>query len=435
MEQTGITLTPHQQAAVDWLVTRLVAGEKLLALRGLAGTGKTSVIPALQAALRAHTLPTTIAAPTHRAAMIFRQKGLEAETVHSAALVPYFTADYRRACAWLGEMLPVRTGTPQDVPHADVEGLPWLIYETVQPDLARGLALKRQRRYTAQRRLASLGIRGKDHFSGFGPKAGAGVLIVDEASMVGEAVLASCQEAYRQMVLVGDPGQLPPVKDVAMLTQIDGVDLTEMHRQAQESPILQLAMQARAGEAFWTGLDHDPLSIGKPVRAVEEVSARRFLTCPLLVWRNVTRTTSTQAIRHALGYSRERLEPGEPLVCRSTSHEDRALGFFNNGLYTITDVSAEDPRLVSVKDALGDMQAIRVHLEELDGDCIDPRAIPFRFGYCLTVHTAQGGNGPASMCRCRTSVPTRGLRTAQTPQASPSGPIPRLPAPRQPYGS
>ena len=390
----AMTLTLHQQAAVDWLVARLVAGEKLIALRGLAGTGKTSVIPALQAALREHNLPTTIGAPTHRAAMMLRQKGLEAETIHSAALVPYFTADYRRACAWLGEELPVRAGQAQDVPRADVEGLPWLIYEAVQPDLARGKALKKQPRFTAQRRLASLAISGKDHFAGFGPKAGEGVLIIDEASMVGEALLASCQDAYRQIVLVGDPGQLPPVNDPAILTTVEGVDLTEIHRQAADSPIIQLAMQAREGEAFPAGLDRDPLSVGKPVRAVDEVSARRFLTCPLLVWRNVTRTTSTQAIRQALGYSRERLAVGEPLVCRATSHEDRALGFFNNGLYTITDVSPHDPRLVTVKDALGDIQAIRVHLEELDGDCIDPRAIPFRFAYCLTVHTAQGGEWP-----------------------------------------
>ena len=390
----SITLTPHQQAAVDWLVAKLVAGQKLLALRGYAGTGKTSLVPALQEALRAHGLPSVIGAPTHRATMILRQKGLEAETIHAHALVPYFTADYRRACAWLGEDLPRREGVSEADPRADVEGLPWLVYEAVTPDLERGKALKRQRRYKAQRRLASLGISGKDHFAGFGPKVGEGVLIIDEASMVGEALLAICQAAYRQIILVGDPGQLPPVKDEAMLAQVEGVDLSEVHRQAQDSPIVQLAYQARAGEAFWHTLEPDPFSGGTPVRAVDEVSASRFRTCPLLVWRNVTRTTSTQAIRAALGYTREALHVGEPLVCRSTAQEDRVLGFFNNGLYTITEVSPDDPRLITVKDALGDVQAIRAHVEELDGDFIDPRAIPFRFGYALTVHTAQGGEWP-----------------------------------------
>jgi hypothetical protein len=394
MDYPTITLTSHQQAAVDWLVTQLVAGEKLIALRGLAGTGKTSIMPALQDALRVQGIPSTIGAPTHRAAMILRKKHLDADTLHARALVPYFSADYRQACAWLGEELPTRPDeTPTEV-HAEVEGLPWLVYEAVQPDLGRGRDLKRQRRHKAQRRLLSLGISGKDHFTGFGPKAGQGVLIIDEASMVGTQMLALCQEAYPQIVLVGDPGQLPPVKDTAMLATVPGVDLTEIHRQAADSPIVQLAYRAREGAAFWTSLDRDPLSVGQPVRAMDAVSARRFLTCPLLVWRNETRTFCTQAIRQALGYTRERLVVGEPLVCRATAQEDRAMGFYNNGLYTITEVSAGDPRSITVKDAMGETQPIRAHLEELDGDFVDPRAIPFRFGYVLTVHTAQGGEWP-----------------------------------------
>ena len=179
-----------------------------------------------------------------------------------------------------------------------------------------------------------------------------------------------------------------------MLAQVEGVDFTEIHRQAQGSPIIQLAYQARAGEAFWQRLDHDPLSVGKPVRAIDEVSARRFLTCPLLVGFNDTRIFATHAIRDALGYPKAVLYPGEPLVCRSKTPEDRVLGFFNNGLYTIMAVSQHDPRLITVKDGLGDVQQIHAHLEEVDGGFINPRAIPFRFGYAFTVHTAQGGEWP-----------------------------------------
>jgi exodeoxyribonuclease-5 len=400
MEQAGITLTPHQQAAIDWLVAQMKAGEALLALRGLAGTGKTSVLPALQEALRAGGLPSVLGAPTHRAAMILRSKGLDADTLHSQALVSYFTADYRRACAWLGEPMPLWPGETNDA-HEDVEGLPWLIYDALKPDLEHGKSLRRQRHYKARRRLGSIGIRGQDYFAGFGPKAGQGVLIIDEASMVGQQMLALCQQAYKQIILVGDPGQLPPVKDVAVLSGIPGVELTEIHRQAKESPILRLAYQAREGVAFWQRLHVNPLSVGEPVRAIDEVSARRFLTCPLLVWRNTTRTLATLHIRQALGYARDVLYKGEPLVCRATGPEDRAMGFFNNGLYTIREVSAESPRQVTVEDALGDRQTIQVHLEELDGEKVDPRAIPFRFGYALTVHTAQGGEWP----RVYVSVP------------------------------
>jgi exodeoxyribonuclease-5 len=394
----AVSLTAHQEDAIDWLVTRLEHGAPLLALRGYAGTGKTTLIPALRAALHKRDIASIVGAPTHRAAMILRQKGIvDADTLHAQALTPYFTADYRRALAWLGDKPSTRLDGPTDEPRDDVDGLPWLVWQAVQPDLARARDLQRQRgRYPAKKLLASVGISGKDYFAGFGAKAGQGVLILDEASMVGQQLLTTCQQAFRQIVLVGDPGQLPPVKDTAMLETVPGFDLTEIHRQAQDSPILHLATRARQGEPWWqqpfgATVGDIPASA---IVACAAVDAAQFLDAPLLVWRNVTRITCTHAIRHALGYEKTQLYVGEPLVCRSTSQEDRAEGFYNNSLYRITALVPDDPRRVTVQDPLGDTATVTVHLEEVDGDRVDPRAIPFRWGYCLTAHTAQGGEWP-----------------------------------------
>ena len=230
-----IALTPHQQAALDWLVERLTAGATLIGLQGLAGCGKSVLIAHLKAALEAQGVPVAIGAPTHRAAMILRRKGIpNADTVHSLALMPYFKTDYARAMAWLEEDVPCRYAE-DDTPHEDVEGLPWLVHERVKPDLARARDLRRQRRYSAKRRLESVGISGRDYFDCFGPKAGEGVLIIDEGSMVGAAMLALCQQAYPQVCLVGDPGQLPPVRDEAVLATIESFHLTEIHRQAADN--------------------------------------------------------------------------------------------------------------------------------------------------------------------------------------------------------
>lgn len=395
MEQ-GITLTPHQQQAVDWIVDKLLSGTPLIALRGYAGCGKTVCVPVLQRLLEAQGLSVAVGAPTHRATMILRKKGIVgAETVHSLALTPYFNADYARAAAWLGEDVPCRWAD-DDPPHDDVGGLPWLVHEAVQPNLEKARALLRWGdRYPAKRRLASIGISGKNYFAGFGPKQGDGVLIIDEASMVGSAMLALCREAFPQVCLIGDPGQLPPVKDEALLASVLGVDLTEVHRQAQDSPIIQLAYRARNGEAFWTQRLTRLGDIAQDdVVEIASALAPQFLESPLIVWRNVTRVSCTHAIREALGFAYGTLYAGEPLVCRSTQQEDRAEGFYNNGLYTITAVDPHDPRRVTVTDALGRESIIWAHLEELDGEGIDPKAIPFRFGYCLTAHTAQGGEWP-----------------------------------------
>lgn len=390
-----LCLTVHQQTALDWLVTQIRDGASLVALRGLAGTGKTSMIPALRDALAVQGIATVVGSPTHRAAMILRQKGIDdADTVHAHALTPYFTADYRRASAWLGEGLPARLGEPVDVEHNDIEGMPWLLYEYTKPDVEKARNLKRLgARIPVKKRLASIGLHGKDFFAGFGPKQGSGVLVIDEASMVGRSMLTLCQEAYRQIVLIGDPGQLPPVKDAAVLLGVEGVELTEIHRQAADSPIIQLAYQARHGVPFWqsrcTAVGDVPHSAVVETAAAD---ASALLESPLIVWRNVTRLQCTHAIRHALGLTKEALVAGEPLVCRSTAVEDRAEGFYNNGLYRI--VAVHEARQVTVSDALGETSTITVHLEEVDGEAIPTNAIPFRFGYCLTAHTAQGGEWP-----------------------------------------
>lgn len=390
-----VTLTPHQLHALEWLVTEITNGAPLLALRGLAGVGKSAMVPHLQAALAAKGLRTTVGAPTHRAAMILRQKGIDgADTLHAHALTPYFTPDYAHAARWLGGEVSCHW---EQAPHPDVDGLPWLVSEQVLQNTEHAHRIHRHRgRIPAQKLLASLGIHGKDCFAGFGPKPGEGLLIIDEGSMVGRAMLTLCQEAFPQVLLIGDPGQLPPVKDEALLATIPGVDLTEIHRQAADSPIIQLAYRARQGEAFWRGslTACEASGLGGAVVEASSADAAAFLEAPLIVWRNKTRLECTHAIRHALGYDKATLLPGEPLVCRTTSPADRALGFYNNGLYRIVDVNAHDPRGVTVADALGEEQAITVHLEELDGDQIPYQAIPFRFGYCLTAHTAQGGEWP-----------------------------------------
>jgi exodeoxyribonuclease-5 len=241
--------------------------------------------------------------------------------------------------------------------------------------------------------LASIGIHARHHIVGFGPKqSGAGVLILDEASMVGYALLALCRKVFRQIVLVGDPGQLPPVQDVAVLDTVGGVQLSEIHRQAADSPLLRLAYRAREGYPFW---HHGLAAYGPAAAECPAVPASVFLDAPLITWKNATRLACTRLIREALGYPPDRLVVGEPLVCRSTDQATRVDGFYNNALFRVVKIAPYDTREVTLRDELtGEERFALVHLEDLDGDNIELDAIPFRFGYCLTAHTAQGGEWP-----------------------------------------
>lgn len=388
---TPILLTPHQCDAVSFVVEKLSDGEQLVAIRGLAGTGKTSLIPSLRDLITSTLdVPTAVGSPTHRAAMILRKKGIaDAGTIHTLALTPYFLGDYAWAHRWLGEDCPARAGAIEER-TPDVGGVPHLLHSAT--DKPKGL-MQRVRRHGVKKVLASLGIHGKDYFDGFGSKQGEGVLIVDEASMVGEETLKLCQDAFPQIVLIGDPGQLPPVKDHSRLAEVVGFNLTEVHRQAADNPIITLAYEARTGTPNWKVL---PLMDGKINQRLVIEDPAVFLYAPLLVWRNETRLECTKGIRAALGYWQGKVYPGEPLVCRSTSAADRAEGLLNNSLWRVVEVHKGDARRVTLAADGDETQTVEViiHIEDVDGDEVPEEAVPFRYGYCLTAHTAQGGEWP-----------------------------------------
>ena len=56
------------------------------------------------------------------------------------------------------------------------------------------------------------------------------------------------------ILVLGDPGQLPPVTGGGFFTnQEPDYLLTDMHRQARDNPIIQLAMQVREGNEIMYG--------------------------------------------------------------------------------------------------------------------------------------------------------------------------------------
>lgn len=386
-----VVLTPHQCDAVSAALDALQDDAQVFAIRGLAGTGKTTLIPHLRDLIRTTLHATTsVSSPTHRAARILKKKGIDdAATVHSLALTPYFKGDYAWACRWLGEDCPAREGAIEDR-TPDVNGVPYLLHgacerKGVKPKTLLGHV----RRHGAKKALASIGVNGKHYFDDFGPKKMEGVLIVDEASMVGKKMLDLCLEAFPQVILIGDPGQLQPVKDIAQLAHVPGFLLEHIHRQAADSAIIQLAYAARNGQVNWRNFGSTSDS---DVRQIREAEATRFLRSPLLVWRNGVREQCTHAIRTQLGYDRDAPHVGEPLMCRATSPRDRAEGFFNQGLWRVVETSKHDARRVTIQEEDTDFTAdVLLHLEELDGDDIDPDSVPFRFAYAMTTHTAQGG--------------------------------------------
>jgi exodeoxyribonuclease V len=74
------------------------------------------------------------------------------------------------------------------------------------------------------------------------------LIIVDEASMIGAPLARDLLSFGIPILIIGDPGQLPPVNGTGFFMQRPDAMLTRIHRQAANHPILRLADRVRRGQ-------------------------------------------------------------------------------------------------------------------------------------------------------------------------------------------
>ena len=97
---------------------------------------------------------------------------------------------------------------------------------------------------------ASEGAEGAPTFTlnADGPASRAGLIVIDECSMVDAELARDLLSFGKPILVLGDPFQLPPVKGGGYFT--DGapdVMLTQIHRQAHDNPIIRLSEVVRSG--------------------------------------------------------------------------------------------------------------------------------------------------------------------------------------------
>jgi exodeoxyribonuclease-5 len=131
------------------------------------------------------------------------------------------------------------------------------------------------------------------------------------------------RELFRALILFGDPAQLAPVGgDGAMV--FDGLPeeaqlhLARVHRQAADSPILDLAHALGDPELRFEDFEaRVAAAAARDPRVVvaSRADAGAMARAPVLVWRNVTRVRLIHAFRLAYDAPPDALLPGEPLIC------------------------------------------------------------------------------------------------------------------------
>jgi exodeoxyribonuclease V len=230
--------------------------------------------------------------------------------------------------------------------------------------------------------------------------ANAKLVIVDECSMVDEELGRDLLSFGTPVLVLGDPGQLPPVKSgqggAGFFTEHEpDIMLTEVHRQARDNPIIALAQTVREGGRLQPGSHGESRVIARG-----EIDADQVLSADqVLVGRNRTRQLYNSRIRALRGFEGQLPASGDKLVCLRNSSEK---GLLNGGLWRVSSVGTragpalnmlvkseeEGPHGVSAK-----IRVLKAMFE--DG----PEALSwqqrrnsdeFDYGYALTVHKAQG---------------------------------------------
>lgn len=261
--------------------------QTIFALLGYAGTGKTFTYGQMALQMNGQVV---MATPTHKATNVVRRN-------LAASGVP-FEEGYDRQNHVSGRMI---TGTT-----AQLLGLAPVISDNQTED-------KREFGKT------SSGILGQ------GNMLGIKWVVIDEVSMLSAEHLllieAACIEAGAKLLIIGDPGQLPPVNaDPIAWGDLPAVaELRQIMRQASDSAIPHLAQAVRTGGAWRSvmgaGVTHE-LAVGKAfldqVEVPSETEAERSV---FVAYTNkVVNEIQDLACREVYGHGRNQFEPGQIVI-------------------------------------------------------------------------------------------------------------------------
>lgn len=365
MPVTSTAWSPQQVAALEVIRTWLASpgGKPVLRIFGYAGTGKTTMIKEL-------TSGSAVLTYTGKASQVLRSKGIPASTIHSTI--------YRSAAESSEELARLRAEL-RTAPQEERARLQAKIEALVESLKNPHFSLR------------------EDAFEEDRPK----VIIIDECSMLDTKIAEDLMRFGIPIMVFGDPGQLPPVSGGKgyFIGEEPDIMLTEIHRQAEGNPVIQLATRAREGQPITTG-SYGECRVTRqwPDRWWEDYDQ-------VLVGRVKEKDARNRRARRALGFDGVVPMPGERLICLRNDHK---LGLLNGSQWVVEKCDAV-PGLSNM------VSLLDLTVKSLDGSrevhCTAWRDVfevgeqefkkqytfyermaaqEFDFSYAITVHKAQG---------------------------------------------
>jgi len=159
------------------------------------------------------------------------------------------------------------------------------------------------------------------------------LVIVDEYSMLPENLIKDLYATGAKILYLGDPFQLPPVNGECDIEP--DFFLSEIHRQALESPILRYATAVRLGDSF--GFCDEGAFKYMPYT---KTNRDLYMNAEQVICgRNATRSNWNARFRKFKGLEGPLPVTGDKMICLKNN---KRMGLFNGMIGEITSISVKD---------------------------------------------------------------------------------------------
>lgn len=319
---TDITLTDKQSAAIsaikDWFLNR-TKEQRIYRLFGYAGTGKSTILKyalqELNLSMDGVTPDVVVCCFTGKAVMVLRKKNTPARTIHSTIYAVSEASDdeFAKVHDQIREIEKSMSG---------ISGIDRITLDAM---------LKQKHQDLRDMKKPRFGLNDQSVIRD------CKLVVLDECSQVGPDLAADIMSFGKPVLVLGDPGQLPPIRGEGYFTQATpDILLTEIHRQAQDSAIIRLATMARNGQYIPFG-QHSELVWKMRQRDVEPEMLNHADV--VATGMNATRLMLNNAMRRAHGRSTTIPLPEDRIMCLRNDNEN---GLINGMFLKLSEIEERD---------------------------------------------------------------------------------------------